>query len=182
MDLAPGVLLVAEPALLDPNFRRSVILLCDHGAAGSFGLILNRPTELRLPDVLDEPVGLEHPLWFGGPVQTDTLHYLHAYADELEHAVAVLDGVGWGGPFEEIAAQVRAGALDGNGFRFFVGYAGWGEGQLADEVGEGSWVVLPASAAQVLGGDPSVLWRETMRALGGEYALLSNYPDDPQMN
>ena len=182
MDLAPGVLLVAEPALLDPNFRRSVVLLCDHNADGSFGLILNRPTEFRLPDVLDEPVGLDHMVYFGGPVQTDTLHYLHPYTDEVEHAVPVLDGVGWGGPFEEIAAGVRSGALDGGGFRFFVGYAGWGEDQLDAEVDGGGWLVLPASAAQVFGGDPSVLWRDVMRGLGGEYALLSNYPDDPQMN
>ncbi len=182
MDLAPGVLLVAEPALLDPNFRRAVVLLCDHDAAGSFGLILNRPTEFRLPDVLDAPVGLEHALWFGGPVQTDTLHYLHAYADDLDHAVPVLDGVGWGGPFDEVARGLRSGAFDGGEVRFFVGYAGWGEDQLEAEVEDGGWIVLPASAAQVFGADPAALWRETMRALGGEYALLSTYPDDPQMN
>ncbi len=182
MDLAPGVLLVAEPALLDPNFRRSVVLICDHNADGSFGLILNRPTEFHLPDVLDEPIEMEHLLYFGGPVQTDTLHYLHPYADEVEHAVPVLNGVGWGGPFDDIVEQVQSGTLDGDAFRFFVGYAGWGEDQLADEIEEGSWVVLPASAAQVFEGDPSVLWRDLMRDLGGEYALLSNYPDDPQMN
>ncbi len=182
MDLAPGVLLVVEPALLDPTFRRAVVLLCDHTADGSFGLILNRPTEFRLPDVLDEPGGLEHRVYFGGPVQTDTLHYLHPYADEVEHAVPVLDGVGWGGPFEEIVGGVRSGALDGERFRFFVGYAGWGEDQLEAEVAEGGWLVLPASAAQVFGGDPPTLWRELMRSLGGEYALLSTYPDDPRMN
>ena len=182
MDLAPGVLLVADPALLDPNFRRTVILLCDHNAEGSFGLVLNRPTELHLPEVLAEPVGLDHILYLGGPVQMDTLHYLHAYADEVDEAVAVLDGVGWGGPFEEIVEQVRLGRLDGDGFRFFVGYSGWGAEQLATEVDEGGWIVLPGSAAQVFEDDPAVLWRDIMRGLGGEYALLSNYPDDPQMN
>lgn len=182
MDLAPGTLLVAEPALLDPNFRRTVILLCDHNDEGSFGLILNRPTELHLADVLAEPVGLDHLLYLGGPVQTDTLHYLHHYADEVEEAIAVLDGVGWGGPFEEIIEQVRLGQLDAEGFRFFVGYSGWGTGQLATEVDEGGWIVLPGSAAQVFGGDPAMLWRDVMRGLGGEYTLLSNYPDDPRMN
>jgi putative transcriptional regulator len=182
MDLAPGVLLVAEPALLDPNFRRAVILLCAHNDEGSFGLVLNRPTEHHLGEVLTEPVGIDAALFLGGPVQTDTLHYLHPYADEVDEAVAVLDGVGWGGPFEEIVGRVRLGALDAAGFRFFVGYSGWGAGQLAEEVEEGGWLVLPGSAADVFGGDPTALWREVMRGLGGEYALLSNYPDDPQMN
>jgi putative transcriptional regulator len=182
MDLAPGVLLVAEPALLDPNFRRTVILLCDHNAEGSFGLILNRPTEYHLGEVLAEPPGIDALLYLGGPVQTDTLHYLHPYVDEVDEAVAVLDGVGWGGPFEEIVERVRLGALDADGFRFFIGYSGWGAGQLATEVEEGGWLVLPGSAADVFDGDPSVLWRDVMRGLGGEYALLSNYPDDPRMN
>jgi putative transcriptional regulator len=182
MDLAPGVLLVAEPALLDPNFRRTVVLLCDHNDEGSFGLILNRPTELHLDEVLAESIALDAPLYFGGPVQTDTLHYLHAYADEVEEAVAVLDGVGWGGPFEEIIEQVQRGALDAGGFRFYVGYSGWGAGQLAEEVDEGGWIVLPGSDAAVFGDDPTALWRGVMRSLGGEYALLSTYPDDPRMN
>lgn len=182
MDLSPGVLLVAEPALLDPNFRRAVVLLCDHNAEGSFGLILNHPTDLRLPEVLSEPVGMEHRLYFGGPVQTDTLHYLHPYADAVDEAIPVLDGVGWGGPFEELVERVRLGELDGDAVRFFVGYAGWGEAQLQEEVDEGGWIVLPGSAALVFEDDPAVLWRDLLRSLGGEYALLSNFPDDPQMN
>jgi putative transcriptional regulator len=182
MDLAPGVLLVAEPALLDPNFRRTVVLLCDHNDEGSFGLILNRPTEFHLTEVLAEPVSLDAPLYFGGPVQTDTLHYLHPYADEVDEAVSVLDGVGWGGPFEEIVEQVQQGQFEADGFRFFVGYAGWGEDQLAEEIDEGGWIVLPGSAAAVFDENPTALWRGVMRSLGGEYALLSNYPDDPRMN
>lgn len=182
MDLSPGALLVAEPALLDPNFRRSVVFLCDHNDEGSFGLILNRATDFHLHEVLSEPIGLEHRLYFGGPVQTDTLHYLHPYADALDEAVPVLDGVGWGGPFEELAERVRLGELDGDAIRFFVGYAGWGEGQLQDEVDDSGWIVLPGSADDVFGHDPAVLWRDLLRSLGGEYALLSNFPDDPQMN
>lgn len=182
MDLAPGVLLVAEPALLDPNFRRTVLLLCDHNDEGSFGLILNKPTGLRLSEVVAEPLGIDASLYLGGPVQTDTLHYLHPYIEEVDEAVAVIDGVGWGGPFEEIVERVQLGQLQVDEFRFFVGYSGWGPGQLADEVSEGGWIVLPASAAQVFGGEAAMLWRDVMRGLGGEYALLSNYPDDPQMN
>jgi putative transcriptional regulator len=182
MDLAPGVLLVAEPAMLDPNFKRAVILVCDHNDEGTFGLVLNRPTDLHLPEVLVEPVGLDHPVFIGGPVQPDTLHFLHGYADEIAEAVPVAAGIGWGGPFEEVAERIRLGAFDPDLFRFFAGYAGWGTGQLAGEIEDGSWVILPANPATVFGTPPDRLWRELVAGLGGDMALLVNYPDDPRSN
>lgn len=182
MDLAPGVLLVAEPAMLDPNFRRTVVLVCDHTEEGSFGLVLNRPTNLHLPEVLLEPVGLEHPLFVGGPVQPDTLHFVHTYAQEIETSVPLGGGLGWGGPFEEIARMIRLGDLEADRFRFFAGYAGWGPGQLTSEVEDGSWIVLPADAEAVFRTPPERLWRNLVVGLGGEMALLANYPDDPRTN
>lgn len=184
MDLAPGALLVAAPALLDPNFRRSVVLICDHTEEGTFGLVLNRSTDLRLPDVVIAPdvTGLDHTLYVGGPVQIDTLHFLHSYQDDLAEALPITHGVSWGGPFDEVIERIRAGTLDPAGFRFFLGYAGWGAGQLTDEIAEGSWIVLPADADAVFSADPPHLWRDLMRSLGGDYALFSNLPDDPRMN
>lgn len=182
MDLAPGVLLVAEPAMLDPNFKRAVILICDHTPEGSFGLVLNRPTDLHLPEVLMEPVGLDHPVFIGGPVQPDTLHFLHGYADEIADSVPVADGIGWGGPFEEVAQQIRLGQLDPDRFRFFAGYAGWGGGQLEGEIAESSWILLPAEPDTVFGTPPDRLWRNLIISVGGDMALLANYPDDPRSN
>lgn len=184
MDPAPGVLLLAAPALRDPNFRRAVVLLCDHNEAGSFGLVLNRSTDLRLPDVVIAPdvSGLEHILFAGGPVQTDTLHVLHTYEEDFGGALPITPGVSWGGPFETLVEGIRAGTLDPAGFRFFLGYAGWGPGQLAGEIEEGSWTVLPAHAEAVFAEDPAHLWRDLMRSLGGEHALFANFPDDPRMN
>jgi putative transcriptional regulator len=182
MDLAPGVLLVAEPAILDPNFKRAVILLCEHDDEASFGLTINRPSKLFLPEVLTEPVGLEHQLFLGGPVQPDTLHFLHVYSTEIEEAQPVIDGVGWGGPFDEVAEQIRSGTFDPQGFRFFAGYTGWGAGQLAEELAEGTWIVFPGSREQVFDHPPESLWRELITSLGGEMALLVNFPDEPQLN
>jgi len=181
MNLAPGVLLIAEPAMLDPNFRRAVILLCDHDEENSFGLIINKPTDLHLTQVL-EPIGLDHQLYLGGPVQPDTLHFLHSYSEEIQDAVIVGEGLALGGPFGEIAEQIREGALDHDRFRFFVGYAGWGPGQLAAEVEDASWLVLPATQELVFEYPAEHLWRDLILEIGGPLTLLVNYPEDPRTN
>lgn len=182
MDLRPGALLVAEPAMLDPNFKRAVILLCEHNDEGSFGLIINKPTSLQLEQVLAEPAGIDHRLFLGGPVQPDTLHFLHAFPSQVAEAQTLADGLAWGGPFPDIAERIRLGVLDPSGFRFFAGYAGWGTEQLEDEVAEGTWIILPAQPRYVFEWAPERLWRDLIASLGEEMALLANYPDDPQMN
>ncbi len=179
---APGTLLVAEPPLADPNFRRTVILLCEHNLEGSFGLVLNRPTGHRLAEVSLTPLPFDGELGLGGPVQPDTLHYLHPYGDEVDGAMPVVDGVYWGGDFEQVQQLLEAERLDADRFRFFVGYSGWGPGQLDDEFDEGSWFVLPATAHLIWAASDDNLWRQVLRSLGGDYALLSTYPDDPRMN
>lgn len=172
-----GQLLVAEPALLDPNFRRTVVLVCDHDEDGAFGLVLNRPTEHKLSDALEESFSFETELWQGGPVQLDTLHFLHTHGAAIDGATEVLDGVFWGGSFESLVAQAGTEPPA----RFFAGYAGWSAGQLDEELEAGGWLVHPATARTVLDPD-ATLWRRILRSLGGEYALLANFPDNPRMN
>lgn len=180
-----GTLLLAAPALADPNFRRAVILLCAHNAEGTFGLVLNRPLPLQLGDVLEEPAlpgAMDRRLYQGGPVQIETLHFLHAEPDAVPDAVRIVDGVGWGGSFDEAIARLAEGAIASDAVRFFLGYAGWGPDQLHEELEEGSWIVAEASADLIFEEGDDALWRRLMRGLGSEYALLANYPDDPRMN
>ncbi|MDX1532490.1 MAG: YqgE/AlgH family protein, partial [Rhodothermales bacterium] len=92
------------------------------------------------------------------------------------------DGVGWGGRFDDVAEGLRQGAFEEEHVRFFAGYAGWGAGQLVEEVDEGSWLVLPGEAAWVFTTEPESLWRDILQGLGGEWALWANMPDDPRMN
>ncbi len=181
MPPTPGALLVAEPPMADPNFRRAVVLLCEHTTEGSFGLVLNRPTGLTLAQAAAEPLPFDADLWLGGPVQPDTLHYLHPYGD-LDGALPVHDGVFWGGAFEDVQAGVGGGRLDADRFRFFVGYSGWGSGQLDAEVDDGAWIVLDGDAETVFADGDDALWRRVLRQLGGEYAILSTFPDDPRLN
>jgi len=177
----PGDVLVAEPPMADPNFRRTVILLCEHTTEGSFGLVLNRPTGLSLAQATDEGLPFDAELWMGGPVQPDTLHYLHPYGD-LDGALPVIDDVFWGGDFEALRHGIEDGWLDAERVRFFVGYSGWGSGQLDAEVDENAWIVLTATADLVFADGDDALWRQILRQLGGEYALLSTFPDDPRLN
>lgn len=179
---APGQLLVAPPELEDPNFRRTVVLLCEHDADGSFGLILNRALSLNLDDVLDGFQTNSTPLSLGGPVQPNTLHFLHRFGSDVPDTVQVLDEVGWGGNFEAIRARVQAGETSPARIRFFLGYAGWAGGQLEREIEQGGWIQARATPSAIFADEPARLWRAVLRQMGGDYAILANYPDDPRMN
>ena len=179
---APGSILVAEPPMADPNFRRAVVLVCEHTTEGSFGLVLNRPAGLTLAEVAAEALPFDAELWLGGPVQTDTLHYLHPFGDAVESALPVLDGVFWGGAFDELRRGIEARQVHTGHVRFFVGYSGWGPGQLDAEVDDGAWIVLDGDGALVFAESDDALWRQLLRRMGGEYALLSTFPDDPSLN
>lgn len=178
--LRPGILLVAPPMLRDPNFWRTVVLLCAHDAEGSFGLILNRPVTLTLRDVLEVPVN--YPLSLGGPVQPDTLHILHQLGETIPNAQQVTDGVYWGGEVEALLEKLRTDPPEPERIRCFLGYAGWAPGQLEAEYEAGGWLVVPAQAHHVFQNDPLQLWRQVLRSMGGEYALLANFPEDPRLN
>jgi putative transcriptional regulator len=160
--LEKGVFLVASPGLLDPNFRQTVILICDHGSAGTLGLVLNRPTNLLLSEALSDVPSLQgtaHLLFAGGPVQPDAMLMLFRLAQEPAQARRVLDGIYLGGNLKDLELIIAKPA-PAETFRAFAGYAGWGPGQLASEMAQGSWRVLPADAASIFEKNPADLWQE----------------------
>jgi putative transcriptional regulator len=184
-DLMTGRLLVATPKLDDPNFARTVVLLLDHDEDGALGVIISRPTTVPVADVLpawSELVTGPDVLFSGGPVATDSAL-----------AVAVLDGyeddapVGWrplypGAGLVDLDAppELLAGVL--TGMRVFAGYAGWGPGQLENEVAEGAWYVVPAETDDLLCADAETLWRRVLRRQPGELAFVHTCPLDPTQN
>ncbi len=182
IDLKPGTLLIAAPTLVDPNFRRAIILLCDHNSDGSFGLVINRRLDATLSDVVEDFDDFDGPLSVGGPVQTDTLHYLHQALGDVPDAVHIMDNVHWGGSFESVRVMMKESASVSQNLRFFLGYAGWGPGQLAAEIDQGGWVLTEGRAEDVFSDDLDSLWRTVLRRMGGEYAILANFPEDPRMN
>lgn len=166
----------------DPNFRRTVVLVCEHTPEGSFGLILNRPLELQLDEVLEESDLPPQRLALGGPVQQNTLHYLHQFGERLEDAIGVADGVFWGGDFEVLKALLRDGTASDASVRMFLGYAGWSAGQLEEEIELDGWIVTTATAELVFFSESDRLWRTILRSMGGAFATMANFPDDPRLN
>ncbi len=184
--VAPGSLLVAAPGLLDPHFRRTVVYVIEHRSRGSLGVILNRPSEVAVRDVLPSwaPLASQpHSVFVGGPVEGETALCLAAVRTGQDPAF--LGGlVTVRGPValvdldtdpEPLAPRLR-------GLRVFAGYSGWDAGQLDGEIGRGDWMVVPALPDDVLTGQESNLWGRVLRRQGVPLALLATYPADVRQN
>ena len=177
------MLLISEPFLGDPNFERSVVLMCEHEAGyGSFGLVLNQTSELKLDDVLDDNIYPDIPLFIGGPVQHNTLHYFHRRPDLIDGGVEIMDGLTWGGDFEQIKRLLNSSVLSPDDIRCFIGYSGWDEGQLNDELRQDSWMVSKTSSDFVFNTPVDQFWRSILKTMGGDFKVIANYPTDPRLN
>jgi Putative transcriptional regulator len=178
----PGILLIADPFLKDPNFLRTVVLLCEHREEGSFGFVLNRKYENTLDELIPDLEGHELPVYYGGPVQMDTIHFLHQYPIEIPGGEEVMKGVYWGGDFSKAVEMLQAGLMDANKIRFYIGYSGWTNGQLAEEIREKSWLTVAANRKLIFQTSAEEVWKESLRHLGGDYEMLIHFPTDPQLN
>jgi len=178
----PGILLIADPFLKDPNFMRTVVFLCEHQDEGTFGFVLNRPYNYTLDELVNSAGDLKLPVFYGGPVQMDTIHFLHQYPQEIPGGTEVMKGVYWGGDFETAVALIRNGDVDSTRIRFYIGYSGWGNGQLDDELKEKSWLTAKANRNLVFHEEINEVWKDAIRLLGGDYEMMINFPIDPQLN
>jgi len=188
-DVVGGRLLVATPLLGDPSFRRTVILIVeDDPAEGTLGIVLNRPTDVPVGQVLEPWTELAtgpSVVFRGGPVSPNS-------ALALALARGADEPLGWR-PLDGSSVMSRVGLVDleappellADGvseFRVFAGYAGWGPGQLTAEIDEGAWYVLPGEPADAFYAEPDRLWPAVLRRQGGELAMVATYPDDPALN
>lgn len=181
-DAEKGRLLLAEPFMRDTNFKRAVILLTEHGPDGTVGYMLNKPLELTLADALPELNPPELPLHYGGPVQLDSLHFLHTIGPAVPDATEVLPGLYWGGQLNVMVDLMRLGAVQATDVKFFLGYSGWNAGQLDEELSHNSWMIAPATLETVLTTLPEHLWRTVLREQGNLQRVMANFPEDPQLN
>ncbi|HAR65538.1 MAG TPA: hypothetical protein DCR55_04915 [Lentisphaeria bacterium] len=180
--LETGTLLVATPALAGSFFAKSLILLCEHDAGGSFGLVLNNRLPVMLSDAIDGLDDWDVSVFQGGPVQPHTLHFLHRAPDAAVEGKEVADGIFWGGSMTDMLREVKLGHVNPNDIRFMVGYTGWGEEQLASEMEDESWFLLPATSDLIFESDTDKQWSTALRAMGPAHAVFSNFPDDPRCN
>ncbi len=180
MESLRGQLLVASPALLDPNFHRAVVLVTEHTDDGAAGLVLNRPSLVevaaavpQLEDLVDE----DEQVWVGGPVQPEAVLVLGEFLDPDDAAVPLFESLGFPSldePEEIVPATTRR--------RVFAGYAGWGAGQLEEELANEDWILEPALADDAFTEDPDELWSDVLRRKGGIYELVARMPEDPSLN
>ena len=181
-ELKKGNLLISEPFLGDDNFERSVVLICEHNEQGSFGFILNQNTTILLKDVWDEVTYGDFPVYIGGPVQKNTLHFVHKLGNKIINSVEIANGIFWSGDYEQVALMVNLGKIDEKDIRFFIGYSGWSSGQLEREIAANSWIVTVTDADFIFETEPQQFWRNILKKMGGKYKAISNYPIDPSMN
>jgi len=178
-----GDLLISEPFLPDPNFERTVVLLCENNEDGTIGFILNKPSLVTLGDVFEELDQFEKQVFVGGPVQQDSMHFIHRGSVNLEGGSKLGEGIYWGGNFEQMKVLIQSNSIKPQDVLYFLGYSGWAPGQLEEEMKESSWFVSPnATESQVFDMDPELLWREVLKNMGGKYRMYSNYPSDPRLN
>ncbi|HYF33094.1 MAG TPA: YqgE/AlgH family protein [Chitinophagaceae bacterium] len=180
--LEPGILLIADPFLKDPNFMRTVVFLCEHQEEGSFGFVLNKSYEYTLNELVSGLEDLTIPVFYGGPVQIDTIHFLHQYPEQIPGGYEITDGIYWGGDFETAISLIRNKEIDPQRIRFYIGYSGWGSGQLSDELKEKSWLTVQANRKIIFHKEADEIWKDSLRLLGGEYEMMINFPIDPQLN
>ena len=178
-----GIILLAEPFMLDPNFKRATVLLCDHSSEGSIGFVINRPLNQRINALLEDFPEFDAEVFFGGPVEAETtLHYVHNVGDLLEGSIKVSSGVYWGGDFEKLKFLIASELIQPDNIRFFLGYTGWGEGQLEEEMSTGSWVIADADANYLFQMEPAQLWQEIMQNKGAAYTVIAQMPDSANWN
>ncbi len=178
----PGILLIADPFLKDPNFLRTVVFLCEHKDEGSFGFVLNRMFENTLDELVPELEGYKIPVYYGGPVQLNSVHFLHQYPELIPGGQEVLKGIFWGGDFDLVIELIKEGSIDLKKIRFYIGYSGWGEGQLSGEIKEKTWLTVKATKRLIFHPGYKETWKDSLLQLGGEYEQIINYPIDPQLN
>lgn len=182
IDIHNGLILLADPYMEDPHFRRAALLICDHHADGTLGFILNKPIGMNVTSLLQDFPEFESEVCYGGPVQTDTLHFLHTQGELIRDSVEIVKGVYWGGDFEQLKACIRQGLVQPHDIRFFVGYSGWEPDQLREEIEEKSWLLAEGELNYIFyKSHPLALWKQILEHQGGSYAVIGQM-DLPAFN
>jgi putative transcriptional regulator len=181
-DSLKGRLLIATPSLLDPNFRRTVVLLLEHTADGAIGVVLNRPSDTEAREAVPDLRAVlldDEPIFLGGPVQPDTVIALADHTDPLDADDDPICGSIASLEFDDDPDRLQASVSRA---RVFAGYAGWDSGQLEGEIEEQAWFTEEALPGDVFCSDPVHLWSHVLERMGSQYRLLARMPDDPRMN
>lgn len=177
-----GRVLISEPFLSDTYFKRSVVFLTEHSEEGSVGFVLNKSIDMKIDDVIQDFPFIEASISVGGPVNTNTIHYIHTLGDLVPESRRVMDELYWGGDFEVIRGLISAGKVKKNEIRFFLGYSGWSPGQLEEELENNAWLVADIRPDMVMKSDQANFWNEILQKMNNKYQVWANFPENPGLN
>ena len=178
-----GKIIISAPFMHDYFFGRSIVLLLEHNNDGSMGFIINKPTELYVSDMIEGFPDVSLPLFIGGPVQTDSIFFIHNRPDLIDDSIKVYGDLHWGGNFKQLRTFIAEGMIQTNEIRFFLGYSGWEAQQLDGELKAETWIVAnKLSFEKIINTDANKLWQSTIKALGDKYVHWLNFPKNPEEN
>ena len=169
-----GQLLLAEPFLLDPNFRRAAVALVDHHLEGTVGFVLNQLTLAKVTDLLSDFPDFAGQVFLGGPVQQDSLHYLHVLGDYIPDSQPIIGDLCWGGDFGQLTELVSIGVANETNLRFFLGYSGWSPGQLEEECAEKTWMSTQLTPDLLFATAADQVWPKAIKRLGNTYTVIGD--------
>jgi len=177
-----GLILISEPFLSDSYFKRSVVYLTEHNVEGSVGFVLNKPIDLKVHDIIQDFPEFDANISIGGPVNTNTIHYIHTLGDAIPDSVKVKDNIHWGGDFNILKDLISTGTITRDQVRFFLGYSGWSANQLDKELAQNAWLVAEIKTSMVMKGEKSDFWNQILEKMGNKYQVWANFPDNPGLN
>jgi putative transcriptional regulator len=178
----PGSILISEPALKDMYFQRAVVLLAEHNNEGSFGLILNKPLDVQFNDIVKGFPQFDAKVYLGGPVNTKNLFFLHKRGDFIRNSQPIKEGWFWGGEIDDVKSLIQLGEMAQEDIRFYIGYSGWSENQLNEELKEFSWLVSDPDLRHLIEIPSREMWKQSVADLGKDYEMWMNFPSDPTLN
>lgn len=178
-----GNLLIANPESgFDTVFNKSVVLIADHSIKGSVGFILNKPQNFTLNELIPE-INSKFKIYNGGPVEQESLYFLHKVPHLIANSVQICEGVYWGGDFSIIKELLNNNEITNKDIQFFLGYTGWGIHQIEDELEEEFWILDPLTSHEKLFSiNPNTIWKNKILEHCPESAIWINVPKNPSFN
>jgi putative transcriptional regulator len=144
--------------------------------------VLNKPVSIKLSEIMSDFPDINSVISLGGPVQTNTLHYVHTLGDIIPNSIKVVNNIYWGGDFDAVKDLVKSGRLNVTNIRFFLGYSGWQSNQLEEELTENAWIVSDLVPDEIMVPMNKYHWNKTLIKMGNKYRMWANFPENPQMN
>lgn len=184
MKIEDGQILISEPFMGDPNFKRTVLQICDHHDDGTLGFVLNKPTGIFIHEYIPDFKGFDAEVFYGGPVYPNSLQFIHNVGDILEGSKEIGPNIWAFGDFEKLSFLIKTGVIEPHNIRFFLGCAGWSPGQLDDEITRGDWFQSSSDPNYLFNPNlrPEELWKKVLDNKGSVYTVMAQMPDDPHYN